>query len=124
MAGCNGGFKGGIRLLAALAILLSAASMARAQIALSCIAGGAVIPELRSESITELTGDLVYNCTGGLSTQQSSPVPQVTIQVFINNPLAITSRLIGSGSEALLMIDEPAEADQVVCTTPLTGCSA
>ncbi len=106
-----------------LTILIGAATTATAQTALSCIAGGAVIPELRSEGIAELTGDLVYNCSGGTATATDSVIPQVTVQVFINNPMAITSRLIGSGSEALLMIDDPFEPDQVLCTTPLTGCS-
>ncbi len=117
------GFYAGVRIFAAFAILSGAASMAHAQLSLACIAGGAVLPELRSEGITELTGDLVFNCSGGTSTPLGAVVPQTDIQVFISNPLAITSRLIGSGSEALLMIDDPFEPDQILCPTPLTGCS-
>jgi hypothetical protein len=115
-------FRRLIPVVAVIGILMGVAPRASATFALSCIAGGAVIPELRSEGIAELTGDLVYNCVGGVSTPQSTAIPKVTIEVFMNSPLAITSRLIGNGTEALLMIDEPAEADQVPCPTPLVGC--
>jgi len=116
-------FRRWIPVLAVLAIIIGTATTASAATALSCIAGGAVIPELRSEGITELTGDLVYNCVGGTPTGEGLPIPRVNIQVFMNSPLAITSRLIGSGDEALLMIDDPAEVDQTLCLTPLTGCA-
>jgi len=116
-------FRRWIPVLAVVAIIIGTATTASAATALSCIAGGAVIPELRSEGITELTGDLVYNCVGGTPTDLGAPVPRVNIQVFMNSPLAITSRLIGSGDEALLMIDDPAEADQTLCLQPVTGCN-
>ncbi len=116
-------FRRWIPVLAVVAIIIGTATTASAATALSCIAGGAVIPELRSEGITELTGDLVYNCVGGTPTLQNAPVPRVNVQVFMNSPLAITSRLIGAGDEALLMIDDPAEADQTLCTTPVLGCT-
>jgi hypothetical protein len=117
-------FRRWIPVLALLAIIIGTATVASAQqSALSCIAGGAVIPELRSEGITELTGDLVYNCTGGKPTTIGQNIPRVNIQVFMNSPLAITSRLIGSGNEALLMIDDPAPADQYLCPNVTSGCS-
>ena len=116
-------FRRWIPVLAVIAIIIGTATTASAATALSCIAGGAVTPPLRSEGITELTGDLVYNCTGGVSTAVGVQIPRVNIQVFMNNPLAITSRLIGEGDEALLLIDEPTEADQNLCTTPLLGCA-
>ncbi len=116
-------FRRWIPVLAVLAIIIGTATTASAATALSCIAGGAVIPELRSEGITELTGDLVYNCIGGTPTGANQPIPRVNIQVFMNSPLAITSRLIGSGDEALLMIDDPAEADQTLCPNAVLGCS-
>ncbi|MBI2681064.1 MAG: hypothetical protein HYX25_08680 [Candidatus Solibacter usitatus] len=116
-------FRRWIPVLAVLAIIIGTASTANAQAGLSCIAGGAVIPQLRSEGITELTGDLVYNCVGGKPTIIGQQIPRVNIQVFMNSPLAITSRLIGAGDEALLMIDEPDPADQLLCDqSPTIGC--
>jgi len=70
-----------------------------------------VTPNLRSEGLTEETGDIVLVCTGGTPLPIGSQVPTVSIQVFYNVG-AVTSRLISSSSsvnasEAILLIDEP-----------------
>lgn len=67
----------------------------------SCTAAAGVPPLLRAEGYTELTGDLVLTCTGGIAGQSAS----VNLQVFLNTN--ITSRRIGGDqTEALLIVDE------------------
>ena len=99
---------------------------------LVCQAGTGVPPQLRTEGYTELVGDIYLNCSGGaLPANLTQPIPQANFVVNLQG--TITSRLIGSGSEALLMIDEPGATGlqgigpalpQNRCTTPLTGCQA
>ncbi len=106
-------------------LLLAALSpvFAQGQPPVQCTATAAVPPLVRAEGITELVGDLVLNCTGGVPSAPGSTIPQVNIQVFLN--VNITSRLLNDPfSEALLLIDDPAEANQRVCSPgpcPATG---
>jgi len=94
--------------LAIMALLLGTALTANAQIAtgqpLSCVANSGVPPIVRAEGYTELTGDLVIECTGGDPTATFL----ANFQIFLNTN--ITSRLVGDATEALLMIDEPGVA--------------
>jgi hypothetical protein len=66
-----------------------------------------VPPQLRSEGLTELTGDIFLVCTGGNPPGPGTPALTATITVYVNG--TVTSRLLGSGgaSEALLLIDDP-----------------
>jgi hypothetical protein len=103
---------------------------------LSCTANSATVtPQLRSEGITELVGDIVLICSGGPDLAVGAAVPQVSITVYLNTN--ITSRLLGNGSvssasEAVLLLDEPnsglqgygPQVNYNVCTTPATGCTA
>jgi len=101
---------------------------------LTCVAGTAVPPQLRTEGYTELVGDITLNCTGGsLPTGGAGALlPQANIVVNLQG--TITSRLLGNGgSEALLLIDEPGATGlggigpalpQFLCSTPLVGCQA
>ena len=126
-------FRRMIPVLAVIAFLLGSAVTASAQNPnpLQCFANGGVSTPARSEDITALVGDLVVVCTGGVSTPFGSIVPSTNIQVFLNTSL--TSRLLTTSSsgvqysEALLLIDEPAPANQVACVgsgnTP-TVCNA
>ena len=84
----------------------------------ACIANAAVPPTLRAEGLTELTGDIVLNCSGGVATPTGTAagIPTANITVFLTNP--ITSRVIGSVTEALLLVDEPSAAQQSVCPFP------
>ena len=92
------------------------ANCAYAQQTLSCVTNGAVNTPLRAEGIAEMVGDLLVTCTGGTSTPLGSPVPTVTIDVFVNT--SITSKLLaGTWSEALLLVDEPVPAAQRICGT-------
>jgi hypothetical protein len=109
--------------LAIVALLLGSAVTASAQPAFTCNVTAGVPPLVRSEGITELVGDIVLNCTGGIPT--TGTVPGVNVTVFLNTN--ITSRLLDSNnlSEAMLMIDEPgtpsilgSNRQQIVCIPP------
>jgi len=111
------------KLLLALTVILVATITASAQTvpAFQCTANAAVPPTLRAEGLAELVGDLVLNCTGGTPTAAGVAVPRVNIQVFLNTN--ITSRLVADpASEALLLIDDPAPANQNPCTST-SGCT-
>ena len=83
--------------------------------ALRCFAESSLPPTVRSEGITELVGDVVLQCLGGVSTPAGSPVPTIDITLTLNTN--ITSRqLTGGNSDALLLIDEPAQEKQLLCT--------
>jgi len=127
------------RWLTVLAVLAFVAGIASAQVgvangsagnALLCSATGAGIPELRPEGYTELAGDILITCTGGPVLQQGASIPTTNIVVYMASSVPITSRFIGSGSEALLIVDEAGanvttgatggfgpQAPQVLCTT-------
>jgi len=70
-----------------------------------CQATSGVPNILRAEGITELLGDLILNCTGGTPTPAGNLIPLQNIQISINTN--VTSRIVGTASEALLLIDEP-----------------
>lgn len=115
----------------AVLVLLGLVTTASAQTAaFQCTANAGVPPLLRSEGLTELTGDIVLNCTGGTPTPVGTQIPTANISVFLNT--AVTSRLLGQtssqtgNSETLLLIDEPNAAltpgagGQVPCLTAPT----
>lgn len=109
--------------LGVAALFTGLASTASAQ-SITC-ASSAVPPIIRAEGFTELVGDYVLDCTGGVSTFPGQPVPQVNITVTLNAP--ITSRLLGANTvgnftEALLIIDEPNSALVNRSTRPLMAC--
>src|SRR5882724_12941695 len=99
-------FRRSFIVLATLALLLGTAGIASAQGQFTCTANSATPPLVRGEGITELTGDLLLTCTGGVATPAGVTVPTADIQIFLNT--AITSRLLsGPNDEALLMVDDP-----------------
>ena len=125
-------FRRCIIVFAALALLAGMATTASAQNnnpAFQCTVNASVTPALRAEGITEKTGDLVLNCTGGTPVDPGSIGPplvnvaqKVNIQIFLNT--SVTSRILSTAnnaSEALLIIDEPQEAQQKVCPVPASG---
>jgi hypothetical protein len=121
-------FRRCIIVLAALALLVGMATTASAQnnnnSAFQCTVNASVTPALRAEGITEKTGDLVLNCTGGTPTNLGINAQKVNIQIFLNT--SITSRILSTSnnaSEALLLIDEPQEAQQKVCPVPTSGAN-
>src|SRR5258707_860630 len=113
-------FRRMIPVLAVIAFLLGSAVTASAQNApFQCFANGGVSTPARSEGITELVGDMVLNCVGGIPTAPGQPIPQVNVQIFLNTSL--TSRLLTTStsgpqySEALLILDEPLPGAQFAC---------
>lgn len=128
-------FRKCVPVLAILALILGLTSTANAQaLGFTCTANSAVPQQLRFEGLTELVGDIVIQCTGGVPTPPNVVIPQVNITVFMGNT-TVTSRIIDTTnspytSEALLMLDEPTPAPaasnnnlQVLCSNPLTGCT-
>lgn len=124
-------FRKWFPVLAVASLMFGAAASANAQPAFSCSTNAGVPPIVRAEGLTELVGDLILNCTGGVPTAANAPVPQVNFQIFLNTN--VTSRLLtssGNWSEALLMIDEPAGTSSTAgnlnyCpNTNGTGCTA
>jgi hypothetical protein len=108
--------------LAVVALLVGTASTASAQQgpAFTCTGNAGVPPLVRAEGLSELVGDMILNCTGGVITPLGSLVSQVNIQIFLNTN--VTSKLTADpASEALLMIDEPGVNNQVLCTNTATG---
>jgi hypothetical protein len=100
-----------------LALVVMTAATASAQnAAFACTASAGVPPLLRSEGLTELTGDIVLNCTGG-----DPLVPIIAnFQVFLNTNM--TSRFISDPyTEAMLLINEPVEGAQVLGTNVFAG---
>jgi len=125
-------FRRCIIVLAALALLVGMATTASAQTntpAFQCTVNASVTPALRAEGITEKTGDLVLNCTGGTPVNPGvvgvggyNVAQKVNIQIFLNT--SVTSRILNTtnnASEALLLIDEPQELQQKVCPVPASG---
>ena len=103
--------------LAALALLLGTVStVSAASNGFQCTTNAATPVQARQQGITELMGDLVLNCTGGVNTLANTVVPTVNITVTLNTE--VTSRLLDdnvNGSEAILLADEPAPGTQAVC---------
>jgi hypothetical protein len=127
-------FRKWILALSVLALVFTGVASAQVSgegTAITCVAGTAVPPQLRTEGYTELVGDITLVCTGGTAPGLGNIIPQANVVVQL--PGTVTSRLIGSASEALLMIDEPGASKltgfgpaqaQTLCTTPLIGCQA
>jgi hypothetical protein len=105
--------------IAVLVLAIGFVAPASAQVAtFQCTANAAVPPTIRAEGLTELIGDIVFNCTGGVPTATGS-IPTANFTVFLPN--AITSRVTQTGTnlvDALLLVDEPSLANQKVCPYP------
>jgi len=136
------------RWITALAVLALFAGLASAQVGgggtlggpLICSATVAVPPQLRTEGMTELIGDIVITCTGGTATAVGTAIPTANFTVSLGTQ--VTSRLLGNNSvsnasEALLLIDEPGvatlpapvlgfgpQAPQSLCATPAVGAGS
>jgi uncharacterized protein (TIGR03437 family) len=84
---------------------------------------------MRAEGLAEKGGDFVLTCIGGTPIDPGAPAPTVDIQVFLNTN--VTSRILTAATgatDALLLVDEPAVADQKVCpvgtSCPVMGIGA
>jgi hypothetical protein len=129
-------FRKWILALSVLALVFTGVASAQGGVGgegtnLVCTAGTAVPPQLRTEGYTELVGDITLICTGGTAPALGQPVPLANVVVNLQG--TITSRLIGNGSEALLLIDEPGATSltgvgpaesQNLCPNAFSGCQA
>lgn len=111
-------FRRCILALAVVALLTGLVSTASAQVPqpFACTATAAVPTLMRSEGLTELTGDIVLQCSG---TFPASPTNLANFAVFLGNT-TITSRILNPAtgdSEALLLVDEPAAGGLITSGT-------
>jgi uncharacterized protein (TIGR03437 family) len=78
---------------------------------------------LRTNSRTDLAGDVAIQCTGGNTPATNANIPAVNITVTFSAP--VTSAVYDSTStpisEALLLLDDPALGNQFPCTQ--TNCT-
>ncbi|MEO7649949.1 MAG: hypothetical protein ABIZ80_05740, partial [Bryobacteraceae bacterium] len=93
---------------------------------MQCFASASVPPVVRAEGVAELAGNMILNCTGGTPTAIGAAVPPVNIQIFLNT--TVTSRVLstsgGTWLESLMLLDEPAPANQFACETATGVCPA
>jgi len=111
-------FRRCILVLAALALLFGTVGTvsAQQQQAYTCFSTATPL-QVRYEGLAELVGDFVLQCTGGNPTAPGAPAQKVNIQIFLNTP-TVTSRVLNTANgatEALLLVDEPAPAEQTLC---------
>ena len=107
--------------LLAFAVLVLMSGLVNAQ-ALKCVATGGTPPILRAEGLTELTGDIVLNCTGSVA-----PTTPVNIQVFLQTPITnrISSSVNGNGlawTDALLLVND--QITPICGTVDGSGCTS
>lgn len=96
-----------------------------------CTASVTSTPTLRSEGLTELIGDFVFNCTGGQVLPTGTNLPQTDLTVTLNTDLSSRLLAVDGSTEALLMINDPlpvvssgsTATAQVLCNNAL-GCVA
>ena len=105
-----------VALLAGFTVTASAQNM-------QCTQTTGVPPIVRGEGYTELMGDLVLDCTGGIPTPPNQAVG--TVNVSVNLDVNVTSQVTAVINqveflEALLIVDEPNSASKP--TTPLLNC--
>jgi hypothetical protein len=121
-------FRRWILAFAALVLVLGSVVPASAQNGIVCTASAAVTPTLRHEGFTELTGDILLNCTGApgaTATPVGTTIPQANITVSLSAP--VTSRILsGTVTDALLLVDNPTPGNQDPCldpTNPTVTCA-
>lgn len=103
-----------LRLLA-LPIALIASVDLQADV-ISCQTRVENFPVVRVEGLSELAGDLVIECTGGTPTPQGQAFPSVDFDLELNTN--ISSRILdGDALEALMLVDDPAPANQIAGKT-------
>jgi len=117
-------FRKWILAFAALVLLVGSAVPAAAQGPQVQCNVTTVPNTLRHEGLTELVGDILLSCTPGtgytgpLTTGQ---VPQANISVSVG--ASLSTNLVGTagGLDSLLLVDDPAPANQTVCLSPTNG---
>ncbi|MBZ5632812.1 MAG: hypothetical protein LAO55_06735 [Acidobacteriia bacterium] len=96
--------------LALVALLAGFTMTASAQSGFNCTQTTGVPPIVRAEGYTELMGDLVLDCTGGIPTPPNQTVPPVNIAVNLDVPVSSqVTQVLNQVEflESLLIVDEP-----------------
>ncbi|HEV8413012.1 MAG TPA: hypothetical protein VGQ49_05415 [Bryobacteraceae bacterium] len=110
--------------LALVALLAGLTVPASAQ-AFQCQTNTSNVPLVRAEGYTELLGDILLDCTGGIPTAPNQSVPTVNLTVALDQGVNITSQVTAIVNsveflEALVIIDEPNSPSNP--TRPLLNC--
>ncbi len=107
-----------------MAILVAIATIASAQPA-TCIAYTSNAPNVRWEGLAEEVGQVVLECSGGVSAARGTALNTVNVQIFLNTN--VTSRRTiandNPATEAVLLIDEPTPAQVTTATMCAVGAS-
>jgi len=96
----------------ALVALLAGFTVSASAQAFQCSSSTSNVPLVRAEGYTELLGDIILDCTGGIPTPPNQTVPTVNVTVALDQGVDITSQVMANLSgveflESLLIIDEP-----------------
>jgi len=110
--------------LALVALLAGFTASASAQ-AFQCSSSTSNVPLVRAEGYSELLGDILLDCTGGIPTAPGQTVPTVNITVALDQGVDITSQVTATINsveflETLLIIDEPNSPSNPA--RPLVNC--
>jgi len=70
-----------------LAALLTGMSSTASAQNTTCTTNAGVPPVIRSESFSDLVGDLVLDCTGGVPTAPGTSVPQVNFTITLSTQI-------------------------------------
>lgn len=94
----------------------------------NCTTGGGAVPTLRQEGGSELAGDFIVICSGGVPTPTGQPLPIVSFNLNTPNSVPFAARLLSGAvpngrTESLALLDEPAAASQMVCADASLPCS-
>ena len=78
-----------------------------------CAASAGASPAVRAEGLSELVGDIVINCLGGIPTLAGQPVPKVNI--FLRGKAPVGNPIYqGSYNDSFLIIGQPDSGNQVL----------
>ncbi|MGA2601153.1 MAG: VCBS repeat-containing protein [Bryobacteraceae bacterium] len=109
-----------IRLALATAILAGAVNYAQLNSGVACTIQNSTPTIVRVEGTTELIGDIILACTGGIPTASGQPIPVTNVTLTLNTN--VTSRLLGGNYlDALLTIDEPYPSNPIVTSGTVTA---
>jgi len=104
-------FRKALLAFAAVALVSLSGTTAYAQLgiapAFSCTAQASNPPLVRSQGVTELVGDVVLTCTGGVPTPVGTKIPLSNITITLNT--TVTDRILNTSTgltEALLIVDD------------------
>jgi hypothetical protein len=107
-----------------MAILVAIATIASAQPA-TCIAYTSNAPNVRWEGLAEEVGQVVIECSGGVSAINGTALNTVNVQIFLNTNVTSRRTIANDNQsvEAVLLIDEPTPAQVTTASMCAVGAS-